>query len=558
MLFNSNRSTLSFKMIAIITLILTSSLTITFYIMGKRYEQLLYSQIKSMSKILMKQIQITGEWLMDHHSVYVKLSSQSQTSPIKKESLSLSFKEKNLRQINIAQVFDEMSGYAEKDGAFWYNLTSLKPLNPNNGPDKFEEKALKLFAKDKNIKELHEIETIDKNSFSRYIVPLYMEEKCLQCHANQGIDMGDLKGAISITLPADNMVRLINTNKRNTILATFIISAIIILCIFFTLNLIIIKPIIRLSRSIEDYGKEKILPDMDINSCKELEDLSCSFRKMAEELNEHHTTLDSKVKDTTKDLKIVNSKLIEANNKLADINVKKSDFIACISHEMRTPLTAIKGAMEYISERMKGLESHDKDSEELKEFFDIVKNNAERLIRIVNNTIDIERIELGKLEIQLTSLYLTYLILDVVKGFKTIFNEKSIEVNVNLESELKVSADGDRVKQVLINLLNNAVNFSPNEGKIIVNGYRENGWGVTEIVDHGTGINITDKEMVFQKYYKKGRHRGSGLGLAISKGIMDAHNGEIGFKNGDNKGCTFYFKLPIIEEKNDEKHTYSR
>jgi signal transduction histidine kinase len=127
----------------------------------------------------------------------------------------------------------------------------------------------------------------------------------------------------------------------------------------------------------------------------------------------------------------------------------KSNFIANISHELRTPLTSIKGAMDYLSVR---LSMHKKDNEEdLKVFFEVIKKNAERLIRLVNNVLDYERIELGELEMHFKEINLKNVFDEVITGFKPLSEDKKVNIELRAE-DVTVHADEDRIKQVLTNL----------------------------------------------------------------------------------------------------------
>ncbi len=543
-----------FKIIFIVTVILIISLSVTFRAMGKRYENLLYSQNRLKAETLYRQILLTREWLADHDITSAqKLSPQKRSQsditdslPKKPYSSETSDKRNNKRK-NVVKMIKEISGYAKKEGVFWYHMTSLDPVNPENAPDDFEKEGMTLFSGDRQITEFFRIEEMDNKTFFRYIAPLYVEESCLKCHARYGDKNGEIRGALSITIPSDDIVELVKKNKRETIFITYMISAIIVLSLFFTIHIIVVRPLLNLISFIKEYGKRKSGAEAPYSSGDEIADLRKTFIYMTKELDDYHNGLDFKVKDAVKNLKETNTRLIEANNKLAEINVKKSDFIACISHEMRTPLTSIKGAMDYIFERIKNIDACDGETKDIKEFCGIVKNNADRLIKIVNNTIDMERLELGRLEMHIIPVYLTYLIIEVVKGFMAIINKRNIEINVNLESEIRVYADSDRIKQVLINLINNAINFTEEGGSIEVRSYPAPGGAITEITDYGPGIADEEREHIFQKYYKKGSHYGSGLGLAICKGIIEAHNGEIGLFNTQDRGCTFYFKLQMAE-----------
>ncbi len=245
--------------------------------------------------------------------------------------------------------------------------------------------------------------------------------------------------------------------------------------------------------------------------------------------------------------KNANSRLREANVQLQEVNIRKSDFIADASHELRTPLTSIKGAMDYISARLSSAISGKNDQtslEDLHVFFEVIKKNSERLIRMVNDMLDLERIETGSAELKLTDSDLSTIAAETVTYLQIEAERKHIEVTTSLGGFLGICADEDRIRQVFMNLLSNAIKFSPENAEIVVRTFSDETFAVAEICDHGPGIPEEKKEMVFEKFYKSGSKEGAGLGLAICKSIIEAHGGIIGFKSDGTSGCCFHFKLP--------------
>ncbi len=555
-LFKNKKLSLSFKIIFIVVIILTVSLTATFYFMGKKYEGLLISQLKSQARILFNQILLTRKWVADHGGVFVEQTLNVIPNPYLEKSTIIDTVGKKYITENPAFATRELSDYPREEGVFWYHITSLKLVNPDNAPDEFERNALERFENHTNVKELYKIEKIKGHSLLRYVAPLYIEPGCMKCHAKHGYKIGDIRGAISITIPVDKIFEEINNNKKSIIIFTYIVLAVITLILLLSIHSIVIHPIKKLTWHIRDYGKKKQHSEDIIRSGDEIEDLSNAFANMANKLSKSRENLDSKVQEATKNLQDMNDKLIEANRKLETMYREKSDFVASVSHEMRTPLTSIKGSMEYIFEKIKTIKSEDKTASDIKEFIGIVKKQADRLVKTFNDTIDLEKIELfGKGEMHINPANLTKLINETVKGFMTNLTEKNIVINLSSEDVLITCFDEDRIRQVLINLINNAINYSPNYETIEIKSFKENGWIITEICDNGPGIDVSEREKIFKKYYKKEDKNGSGLGLAICKVIIEAHGGEIGVKDG--KGSTFYFKIPLIGGGGNEEVTCS-
>jgi signal transduction histidine kinase len=264
---------------------------------------------------------------------------------------------------------------------------------------------------------------------------------------------------------------------------------------------------------------------------------------MAKSIDEYHGCLQEKIKGAT-------NELTEKNEELLRLNRSKSDFIAKISHELRTPLTSIKGAMDYLSVKlaMRGKA----DEEDLSVFLEVIKKNAERLIRLVNNVLDYERIELGAFEMHFREVNLKAVFGEVITGFRSEAVKKKVDIRLEAE-DLLVSADEDRMEQVMINLISNALNFSPEASEIVVSLKEEDGHAVASVTDSGGGIAENDREQVFNQFYSKGIKNGAGLGLAICKGIIDAHDGEIGVVSTVGVGSCFFFRIPKQKRDEDEK-----
>jgi signal transduction histidine kinase len=411
-------------------------------------------------------------------------------------------------------VTKELSNYAKEKGLFWFHITSLKLINPENAPDDFEKMALSEFET-QNIKEVSKVEKIDESYYYRYIAPLYVEKPCLKCHSHQGYGIGDVRGAISV----------------------------LIMVLYLMMKELVLRPVRQLKSSINDFAVGNKTETHRVRTGDELEDLCDSFADMSKSLTEYHTDLEGKIRTATKNLEDVNARLSE-------LNEKKSDFIAKISHELRTPMTSIKGAMDYISSKISMISSNNKDSEDLTEFLDVIKNNADRLVRLVNATLDLERIESGGFVLHFSQVDLLTLIKEVIISFESITSEKNITFELKGSPKILITVDEDRIRQVLINIILNALQISPDNSEIHI-ATIESGNEVTVFIhDEGPGIPATIHEKIFDKFYTIGKRHGTGLGLAICKGIIEAHGGKIGvLSKEEEKGTTFYFNLP--RKKND-------
>jgi PAS domain S-box-containing protein len=232
--------------------------------------------------------------------------------------------------------------------------------------------------------------------------------------------------------------------------------------------------------------------------------------------------------------------------RLKELDRMKSDFVSNVSHELRTPLTAIKGSADNMLDGLTG-----SLNEKQVRYLARIKSNADRLSRLINDLLDLSRIESGRVEVRSTTLTLTALAEEVSEHLRSLAAEKLIRIEVpSRDPKLTVWADRDKVTQVLMNLIGNAVKFTPQNGKVTV-AVEKNGDDYVQISvdDTGPGILPEEKNKIFSKFYQvanieREKPKGSGLGLAISKALVEMHGGRIWVESEVGKGSTFYFTLP--------------
>jgi PAS domain S-box-containing protein len=232
--------------------------------------------------------------------------------------------------------------------------------------------------------------------------------------------------------------------------------------------------------------------------------------------------------------------------RLKELDKMKSDFVSNVSHELRTPLTSIKGSVDNMLDGLTG-----SLNEKQIRYLTRIKSNTDRLSRLINDLLDLSRIEAGRVEVRPTTLSLTALAEEIAEQVKALAAEKCIQIEVP-SSDLRVTAwaDRDKVMQILTNLIGNAIKFSPQNGRVNI-GLERNGDDQVQIsvADTGPGILPEESSKIFSKFYQvanleKQKPKGSGLGLAISKALVELHGGKIWVESELGKGSTFYFTLP--------------
>ncbi len=233
-----------------------------------------------------------------------------------------------------------------------------------------------------------------------------------------------------------------------------------------------------------------------------------------------------------------------ANARLADLDRAKSEFLGVVSHELRTPLTSINGFLRTILERGEQVTQARR-----LEYLKIMQRETTRLIALVNDLLDITNIELGHYQLERTRTDISALANGVVDSMLALHPQAKVVLKGCDEPRL-IDADGDKLKQVFINLLNNAIKYSPPSAQVIVEVRQEQDGVEISVTDSGPGIAGRHMEHLFEKFYRVPQEgpdpgpKGSGLGLAISKKIVELHGGAITVRSAVGEGSRFQFWVP--------------
>ena len=227
----------------------------------------------------------------------------------------------------------------------------------------------------------------------------------------------------------------------------------------------------------------------------------------------------------------------------------KSEFISTVSHELRTPLTSINASLGLVADGITG-----DVGPESAELIEIARNNADRLVRLINDILDIEKIEAGRMEYRFRELPLRHLVNQAIEANRAFAAQFGVEFTVTDSAPATlVNVDADRLIQVLTNLLSNAAKFSPHGDAVDVRLSTRECAARIAITDHGAGIPLEFRDRVFQKFAQADssdsrRKSGTGLGLSICRAIIDQMGGRIGFETEVGAGTTFYFELPVCAD----------
>jgi len=234
-----------------------------------------------------------------------------------------------------------------------------------------------------------------------------------------------------------------------------------------------------------------------------------------------------------------------AEEKLAESMKLKQQFISTVSHELRTPLTAIREGLNIVLEGVAG-----KLKDRQREFLQLSKRNVDRLSALINDVLDFQKLESGRMNFNFTSANLAETIKDSAETMKLMAKSHNVELAVKIDSQVGMAVyDANKIIQVLNNLLSNAIKFTPAEGKVMISANVINDTVAITVADNGMGIPKEDLPKIFERFYRVQRPGkeipGTGLGLPIVAQIIDKHAGTISVESELTKGTSFTITLPL-------------
>lgn len=231
------------------------------------------------------------------------------------------------------------------------------------------------------------------------------------------------------------------------------------------------------------------------------------------------------------------------NKQLVELDSLKDEFVSSVSHELRTPLTSISGYVELLAE--------DEPSEVKRGYLEIVDRNAQRLLGLVSDLLFAARLQGGKLELERAELDLADIVRHAVESARPRAETAAIDLVLETDGEVSISGEPARLAQLLDNLVSNAIKFTSQGGRVVVQLTRGDRIARVEVSDTGMGIAAEDRERLFERFFRsqaalERQIQGTGLGLYISKAIVEAHGGRIGVTSSQEQGTTFVVELPTL------------
>jgi signal transduction histidine kinase len=322
-----------------------------------------------------------------------------------------------------------------------------------------------------------------------------------------------------------------------------IVCSIAIICGSIVAYLFIIKiskPILEL----EQISQKAASGNLEVDT-KSIENASGEVGSLAKSIG----LMIQKLKIKIEELNSFNTSLEKLNHELNFLDKQKDEFISLTAHELKTPLTSIKGFTQLLQDRSILL-----DFNMSNHYLDLINKNTDRLYNLVLDIVDSSRLSLGKLKLNIAEIDTKKMFTDIKENMTLSITSKGLTAEFFIEENIpNINADYERTMQILRNLLSNSTKFTE-KGSISLKIFKEGDFVKFEIKDTGQGIPKENFKSIFSRFYQVDSSMtrkvgGSGLGLSICKGLVEGMNGKIGFDSELGKGSTFYFTIPIIKSQ---------
>ncbi len=506
---------LRFKFILAIGGILTISYGILIFYFSIVQNHLVLEQAEQQARMLHKQILLTRQWVADHHGLFVLESDSVKANPFLRNPVIESKSGSNLVMRNPAMVTRELSEYAAQSGFCCFRVTSLKPVNPENAPDEFEKNSLELF--EKGVTEIVKI-TNDNGRILRYVAPLTAEKSCIECHARHGYSEGDIRGALSISVPVIWADKTIARNNRSILIFGMISITIVSLVLYLLFSALVAKPIDRLSRSMESYP-DNYSPDDLPQTSDEIGELSTSFAQLCSRLDQ-----------TGQELAQVHQQAFR-NEKLASLG----QLTAGIAHEVNNPLGGMLNCVRSMQASPNNAALH-------KRYLPLLDKGLRRVEQTMQQLLNFGRTD----PLQLRKGDIDQVIHECFDLLEYRLNK--IELKLDLQLPSSYCIDIEAVKQIVMNISLNSIQAMPDGGSLEVSSGLDDEQETIILMfsDTGTGIKPEIIERIFDPFFTtKDVGEGTGLGLAVSYKLVSRMNGTIEVNSTPDSGTSFTISLPV-------------
>ncbi len=371
------------------------------------------------------------------------------------------------------------------------------------------------------------------------VTPIEAKEQCLQCHGSIASppNAQNYLGAISVDISTEYLDESIARSEQILLLVgglTFIlVSATLVLM----LRRSVLRPLSRLTDASEQIIEGDYSTRVSVDAPNdEIGAVSIAFNEMLDEVERHTSRLEA------------------ANRELEQVSRMKSEFLANMSHELRTPLNVIIG----FSEVLKDTPPEKLDDSDRKEFCENIVTSGYHLLELINDVLDLAKVEAGQMQMSPEEFHVGTALKEVAATMQPLATKKKLELSVQVSERLStVYADVGKFKQIMYNLLGNAIKFTPEGGSVSVSAAVMGAMARFSVTDTGIGISPADQERIFSEFHQvdgstSRQFEGTGLGLALTRKFVEMQSGQIWVESDVGTGSTFFFTLPLPQSQRQE------
>ncbi|MEZ6140512.1 MAG: ATP-binding protein [Zavarzinella sp.] len=450
------------------------------------------------------------------------------------------------------QLVDEFENQAESNFPDAFGDYTYKLIKPNAKQPQFKPEATEIAIVNRimgNPTSKDETQNDLENGKFHYYSVVRAEASCVQCHNvtqatldNNGvIKEGDMMGIVKVTLSTKSIETGKNVNRALLLSFAIMTSLLIVAGSYLIIRYVIVRPVKHLKEVANAIVTGQLNVRSEIHTGDEFEDLSEAFNRMLKHLMQAqeeqaaiYNSLDMKANE-----------LARANLALYESNKTQQHFVSTVSHELRTPLNGIIGFSDVL------LSSGGSLNEKQARWVMNIRKSGQHLLSLINDILDLAKIEAGKMEVRIEDFTIPSVFELIQFQFRLPLEEKQIHFQVELDQRLPtVRQDPVKIRQILTNLISNAIKFTPTGGRVTVKSLLD-GENVLFIVqDTGPGIAEADQKLIFEKFRQSSsiwtrEHEGTGLGLSIVRELCELLGGEISLESTPGSGATFMVHIPI-------------
>ncbi len=510
---------LTIKFIVAISAIILLSYGFLLFQTSNLQNHLVMEQAKQQARILYKQIILTRQWVSDHQGLFVVKTGEVRENPFLRDGVIRADDGTLFVKRNPAMVTRELSEYAARSGFCWFRITSLRPVNPANVPDDFERQAMESF--EQGVPEIDAVTNGDGGRVHRYVAPLLVQESCLTCHAEHGYKLGDIRGALSISVPlawADKVIR-----KNNTTIFRYALFSVIAVAVALTLlfSRLVARRIDRLAQAMNNY------PDRDYAVADDQHLVHDEIGRLVTGFGDLCTRLDLAQRELDKTMQQA-----FYNEKMASLGQLTSG----IAHEINNPLGGLLNCVKTMREEPENLELHAR-------YLPLLEKGLRRIEHIMRQLLNFGR-----------KAPLTYCKVDIDEIIRECFELleyrlKKIKLTLDLQLADCYCIDVEALRQIVVNTGLNAIQAMPEGGSLKVATALAGDRLSISIRDTGIGIDPAIMDRIFDPFFTtKDVGEGTGLGLAVTYSLVQQMGGSIDVQSEPGRGTVLTVTLPATKD----------